>query len=97
MTKQAKPIKLRDGSWGACIQGTVEEGEIVTITTRAGKEWGAQVTRVVWSGERDGKPLSILATRSIESRLGTVTPIRKETADETGELPYCEDEDDIPF
>lgn len=47
----ATPTKLRDGSWGARVQGSVAVGDSVTITTKGGKSWDATVTRVVWSGE----------------------------------------------
>ena len=47
----ATPAKLRDGSWGARVQGTVKQGDVITITTRAGKTWDATVSRVVWSND----------------------------------------------
>lgn len=50
-TRQATPARLRDGSWGARVAGTVCVGDTVTITTRAGKTWQARVERVVWTGE----------------------------------------------
>lgn len=47
----AKPKKLRDGTWGAVVESTnVREGVVLTVQTRAGKTWQAEVTRVVWSG-----------------------------------------------
>lgn len=58
----ATPAKLRDGSWGARVRGRVSSGEIVTITTKAGKSWKARVTRVLWSG--DG--VSLCATESLD-------------------------------
>lgn len=63
----ASPTKLRDGNWGAKVRGHVAEGDIVRITTRAGKSWDAQVTMVVWTG--DG--WTICATKSID---WTTTP-----------------------
>jgi len=61
-TMSATPMKLRDGSWGAKVQGTVRQGDTVTITTRGGKSWTAMVSRVVWSG--DG--VTICATASTD-------------------------------
>jgi len=59
-TMQASPAKLRDGSWGARVAGTVTTGTILTITTAAGKSWQATVERVIWT---DGQ-VSIVATAS---------------------------------
>ena len=58
----ATPAKLRDGSWGARVQGTVTAGQTVTIQTKAGKTWDAAVSGVVWS---DGK-VSLCTTRSLD-------------------------------
>lgn len=55
----ATPTKLRDGSWGARVNGTVAQGDSIEITTRAGKTWTATVSRVLWS---DGS-VSIVATQ----------------------------------
>jgi len=49
---QATPKKLKDGTWGARVQGAVEPGDTITITTRAGKSWDAIVDRVLWSDEQ---------------------------------------------
>jgi hypothetical protein len=49
--KAATPTKLRSG-WGAKVQSEdVAVGQVVTITTKAGKSWQARVTKVVWSGD----------------------------------------------
>jgi hypothetical protein len=50
-TLAASPTKLRSGSWGARVNGPAAVGDIVTITTRGGKTWDAEVTKVVWTGE----------------------------------------------
>mgnify|MGYP006899558405 FL=1 len=63
-TITATPAKLRNGSWGARVQGQVRNGDTVTITTRAGKSWTATVSQVVWTGEG----VSIVATESRPSR-----------------------------
>ena len=47
----ATPIKLKDGSWGARVQGTVNAGDNITVRTKAGKEWVATVGRIVWKGD----------------------------------------------
>ena len=54
----ASPTKLKSGDWGARVQAAVSPGSIITIRTRAGKEWDARVSRVVWT---DGR-VSICAT-----------------------------------
>jgi len=59
-TIPATPTKLRSGEWGAKVQGTVRQGDTITITTRAGKSWTSSVAKVVWSG--DG--VAIVATQS---------------------------------
>ena len=58
----ASPAKLRDGSWGARVQGAVAVGDTVTITTKAGKSWSARVSQVVWSGEG----VTLCATSSLD-------------------------------
>lgn len=65
-TIAATPTKLRDGSWGARTQASVRAGDLVTITTRAGKSWDARVTRVVWSGDAG----AICATESLDRGRG---------------------------
>lgn len=59
----ATPAKLRSGEWGARVRGSVERGDTVTITTRAGKSWEARVDRVLWSGNG----VSLVATSSASS------------------------------
>lgn len=63
---QASPTKLRDGSWGATVKGSVTPGEQITITARSGKSWTARVSRVIWRG--DG--MTIVATGQERSFLG---------------------------
>ena len=58
----ATPAKLRDGSWGARVTGAVAPGDVVTITTRAGKTWQARIMRVVWTGEG----VTLCATSSLD-------------------------------
>lgn len=70
MTKiTATPAKLRNGNWGARVTGRVSAGSVVTIKTRSGKTWDAQVERVLWTG--DG--VSLCATRSLDRKPSTST------------------------
>ena len=68
-TTTATPAKLRDGSWGARVRGTVAAGDVVTITTSAGKTWQATVQRVIWRGAG----VSICATAGLD-RAATPRP-----------------------
>lgn len=68
--KAASPAKLRDGSWGAKVQGSVSVGDTINITTKAGKSWTATVQKVVWTG--DG--VSLVATASSGGNKGGYTP-----------------------
>ena len=47
----ATPAKLKDGSWGARVVGAPNPGDVVVVTTKAGKTWQARVERVVWQGD----------------------------------------------
>lgn len=67
----ATPTKLRNGEWGARVQGAVREGDEIQVTTKAGKTWTARVANVVWTG--DG--VAIVATESRRSS-GYVPAIR---------------------
>lgn len=58
----ARPCKLRSGYWGARVAAEVAEGDVVYVTTRGGKAWLAEVTRVYWT---DGQ-VSIVGTRSLD-------------------------------
>jgi hypothetical protein len=59
----ATPIKLRSGEWGARVHGSVQQGDLVQISTKSGKTWTARVSKVVWTS--DG--VSICATTSTDS------------------------------
>jgi hypothetical protein len=72
-TYTATPTKLRNGSWGARVGANVQPGDIVRITTKAGKSWDATVAKVIWTG--DG--VSICATSSGASRNTYYTPSRR--------------------
>lgn len=47
----ATPTKLRNGSWGARVQGNVREGDVVMVQTKGGKSWEARIERVLWTGD----------------------------------------------
>lgn len=51
MSYSATPAKLNDGSWGARVAASVNVGDALTVTTKAGKSWSATVSRIVWSGD----------------------------------------------
>ncbi len=42
--------KLRDGSWGVRVEGTVSEGASVTVTKKSGESKSETIRRVLWSG-----------------------------------------------
>lgn len=56
----ATPTKLRSGEWGAKVKGSVQVGDSIQITTKAGKTWTAVIKNVVWTGD----DVSIVATES---------------------------------
>ena len=43
--RKASPRKLRSGAWGVQTDMDVQIGDIVQVTTRAGKTWQAQISR----------------------------------------------------
>lgn len=58
----ATPKKLNNGSWGVWASSEdVAVGTVVTVATRSGKTWDAQVTRIIWRG----KGGAICETRSV--------------------------------
>lgn len=48
--KKATFTKLRNGSWGLRVQGTVTIGATVETTTKAGKVERKTVGKVIWTG-----------------------------------------------
>ena len=63
--RTATPYKLRNGAWGCKVAGTPTTGEAVTITTKAGKTWTAEISRVLWTG--NGVALCATAQRASTS------------------------------
>lgn len=80
MPATAKPYKLRSGAWGARVEGRVNTGDTITITTQGGKSWQARVERVVWT---DGK-IALCATASLDR------PAKGETT-QRGICAHCGD------
>lgn len=47
----ATPMKLKSGAWGARASSeAVRAGDVLCITTKAGKSWDAMISRVIWAG-----------------------------------------------
>ena len=64
---QATPTKLDDGSWGAvAMVGGIKRGDIVQITTRAGKTWTTKVEEVGGTLKNGG--ITFATTESRASR-----------------------------
>jgi|GEM_PF-3190725 len=85
-TIPATPAKLRDGSWGARIEGSAALGDILQITTQAGKTWQARVTRVVWQGEG----VALVATASLDSAPRAAAPAKRTASVRTsGRCKVC--------
>ncbi len=83
----ATPAKLRDGTWGARVQGPVSQGDVVTVTTKAGKTWQAKVTRVVWT---DGA-VAVCATASMDRPEGSSRGFRQRASNGECQCGACED------
>lgn len=82
MNIDATPTKLPSGDWGAKVNGTVKVGDVVTVTTRAGKSWEAAISRVL--EHAGGVSICATTSRSQDSRgyghiqaRGTVAPHRR--------------------
>ena len=58
--RKASPRKLRSGEWGVQADMEIEIGDIVQVTTRAGKTWQAQISRI----DQFGPNYAICATIS---------------------------------
>jgi hypothetical protein len=76
----AKPAKLKDGTWGARVDGSAAVGDEITITANNGKTWRARVRAVLWTGEG----VSLVATQSLDRPAGS-SPRRKQRG-----ARYCE-------
>ena len=80
-THQARPTKLRNGRWGVRVLGSIPEpGDLVHVTTRSGKEWTCEVSRVYWSGETDDGPVAICSTRRLPEDQPEEQPSRRRTS-----------------
>ena len=77
----ATPAKLRNGNWGARVKGApVSAGDVVQITTKAGKGWSARVIAIVWSGNG----VTLCATESLDRK-----PLRRRATCSCSD-PGCE-------
>jgi len=86
-TIAATPTKLSDGSWGARVSALgLKVGTKVTITTRAGKSWDAQIGRIV--SEKDG--VTTVSTRKLATPSNySPTPAPLYTATSTSTCDEC--------
>jgi hypothetical protein len=57
--------KLRDGSWGVRVVGTVAPGAMVQVVKKSGESKTKIIGRVVWTG--NGVTLATLACESTRS------------------------------
>ncbi len=65
---RATPAKLRDGSWGARVEGRATEGQTVQVEARGGMRWIATVVRVLWT---DGR-VSLRVTRGVSTPIARI-------------------------
>jgi hypothetical protein len=62
----ASPAKLHNGDWGCRTRSDVQVGDIVAITTRAGKSWDARIEQIVWKNDE----IALCATASLDRQSG---------------------------
>lgn len=55
------PKKLPDDSWGAWVDGQPQVGDVITIQTRGGKQWDAEIVEII---EQAGVHTSRLTQRN---------------------------------
>jgi hypothetical protein len=58
--------KLKTGEWGIVVDGDAKAGDVVEVTTKAGKIKTETVARVLWSG--DGKSICAVKQKPRASR-----------------------------
>jgi hypothetical protein len=85
----AHPTKLRNGSWGATVKTAthLDAGDSITITTKTGKTWTAEIAKVVWRGSQEGLHVLIVATRSTPR---STNPDRCRTCHGRGRYDGCD-------
>lgn len=76
MPLRGQPLKLKDGTWGAWVEGDHRRDDLpgreVEIRTRSGKSWTREVGRVLWSGTSSrGDKGAIVSLAGGESRAST--------------------------
>lgn len=65
----ASPRKMKDGAWGARVNGEAKVGDYISIVAKSGRQWVAEVTEVFWVGESKygdtaGKTISLVSTKN---------------------------------
>jgi hypothetical protein len=86
----ATPTKLRSGEWGAKTTFPVVAGQVITIRSKAGKEWTAHVGKVIWSG--DG--VHIMSTEKAQGGTPRMGAGHGQAAKVAGYSSYCTDRHD---
>lgn len=76
MPLRGQPLKLKDGTWGAWVDGDHRRDDLpgrkVEIRARNGKSWTREVERVLWSGTSSrGDKGAIVSLAGGESRAST--------------------------
>lgn len=61
--------KLKDGTWGVRVNGTITAGATATVTKKSGETKTEKIGRVLWTG--NGVSLCSVAASSVKS---TYTP-----------------------
>lgn len=81
----ASPIKLRNGDWGARVDGRPAPGNTLTIRAKSGKTWESVVESVVWTG--DG--VSIVSLRRRDDYVPAQRNSRGYVTDRGHHRGYC--------
>lgn len=66
MSDSVTYAKLRDGSWGVRVTGSVREGQVVTVRKRDGSTKSETIAKVVWSS--NGVSLCSIVARQPQGR-----------------------------
>jgi len=80
------PAKLKEGGWGAHVHSdAVQPGDVVSLTTKAGKGWDATVEKVVWTGiDSDGQACALCTLVGKDKPAGDAQPAAKAAAPASG-------------
>lgn len=85
MSIQASYTKLRDGSWGARVEGRVAPGAQITVRKRSGEAKQETVGRVVWS-EQGVSLVTLQASAAPQGGSGRRGSYRRRNEDDECEL-----------